>query len=67
MKVVERMLEKRPHGIESNSVLCLQCGKWIHGRCAVVKWVTPKFSRNFTCRKCDGNICLAVEQEGKVM
>ena len=25
--------------------------------------MTPKFSRNLTCRKCDGNIGEAVEQE----
>ena len=29
--------------LKANSVLCLQCGKWIHGRCAGVKRVTPKF------------------------
>ena len=23
--------------VKANSVLCLQCDKWIHGRCAVVK------------------------------
>ena len=28
---------------EANSVLCLQCGNWIHGRCVGVKRVTPKF------------------------
>ena len=31
--------------VKANSVLCLQCGKWIHGRCDGVKMVTPKFSR----------------------
>ena len=30
--------------VKANSVLCLQCGKWIHGRCAGVKMVTPKIS-----------------------
>ena len=25
---------------KANSVLCVQCGKWIHGRCARVKRVT---------------------------
>ena len=25
---------------KTNSVLCAQCGKWIHGRCAGVKRVT---------------------------
>ena len=29
--------------VKANSVLCLQYGKWIHGRCAGVKMVTPKF------------------------
>ena len=24
-------------GAKANSVLCMQCGKWIHSRCAVVK------------------------------
>ena len=42
--------------VKANSVLCLQCGKWIHGRCAGVKRLTPRFSQDFTCRKCEGNI-----------
>ena len=29
---------------KANSVLCLQCGKWIHSRCSGMK--TPKLSRN---------------------
>ena len=28
-------------GVKDNSVVCLQCGKWIHGRCAGVKRVAP--------------------------
>ena len=24
--------------VKANSVLCLQCGKWIHGRCAGMIW-----------------------------
>ena len=28
--------------VKANSVLCLQCGRWIHGRCAGVERVTPK-------------------------
>ena len=31
-----------------------------------MKRVTPKFSRNVTCRKCEGNIGEAVEQEEKL-
>ena len=45
----------------ANSGLCVQCGTWIHSRCAGVKLVTPKFSR-----KCEGNIGEAVEQEEKL-
>ena len=29
--------------VMADSVLCVQCGKWIHSRFARVKWVTPKF------------------------
>ena len=29
--------------VQANSALCLQCGKWIHGRRAEVKRITPKF------------------------
>ena len=49
--------------VKAISVLCLLCGKWIHIRCAGLKMVTQKFSRNLTCRKCEGNIGEAVEQE----
>ena len=49
--------------VKANSVWCLQCGKWIHCRCSGMKRVTSKFSRNFTCRKCKGNIGEAVDQE----
>ena len=34
---------------KANSVLCLQCGRCIHSRCAGVKRVTKKFSRSFSC------------------
>ena len=52
--------------VKANSVLCLLCGKWMHGRCARLKRVAPKFSRNFACRKYEGNIGEAVEQEEKL-
>ena len=29
--------------VKANAVLCVQCGKWNHGRCARMKRVTPKF------------------------
>ena len=37
--------------------------QWTHGSCAVVKMVTPTFSRNATCRNSKGNIGEVVEQE----
>ena len=48
--------------VKANSVLCVQCGKWIHSRCAGVKRVTPKYSRNLACRIYERNIGEAVEQ-----
>ena len=29
--------------VRANSVFCVQCGKWIHGRCARLKMVGTKF------------------------
>ena len=49
--------------VKANYVLCVQHGKWIHSKCIGVKMVTSKFSRNFLCRKCEGNIGEAMEQE----
>ena len=48
---------------KANSSMCAQCGNWTHGRRAEVKLVSPTFSRNFACLKCEGNIGEAVEQE----
>ena len=39
--------------VMANSVVCVQCGNWIHGRCARVKRVTAQLSRNYSCRKCE--------------
>ena len=46
-----------PYGIcgrrvPENSVLCGKCRKWIHGRCAKVKRVTPRLGRDFACGRC---------------
>ena len=49
--------------VKTNSIWCLQCGKCINGRHGGVKMVTPKFPRNITCRKCEGNIGESMEQE----
>ena len=47
--------------VKANSVLCVQCNA--HGISSGVKRVIPKFSMNFKCRKCEGNVGEAVEQE----
>ena len=31
--------------VKADSVLCLQCGKWIHGRCTGMKIVTKVFKK----------------------
>ena len=49
-------------GVRASSVLCLQCSKLIHGRCAGVKLVTPNHSRYFAYRKCERNIGEAVKK-----
>ena len=51
---------------KANSVLCLQCGELVHSRCDGVKRATPKYSRNITRKKCEGNIGEAVKQEVKL-
>ena len=52
--------------VKVNSVFCAQYGKCILGGCAGVKMVTAKFSLNFACMKCEGNIGEAVELEEKL-
>ena len=61
---IARLRVKLTHvGSAVNSVLC---GRWAHDRCALVKRATPMVSRNFTCRKCEGNIGETVELEDKL-
>ena len=36
----------------ANSVLCVKCVKWVHGRCAKVMRVTPSLGRYFVCGRC---------------
>ena len=38
--------------VMANSVWCVKCGKWIHGRCAKVKRVTERLERDFVCGRC---------------
>ena len=40
--------------VKANSVLYVKCSKCVHCRCAAVKLMTPKCSRNFACMKCEG-------------
>ena len=39
-------------GVMANSVLCVKCGKWIHGRFTKVKRVTSRLVRDFVCGRC---------------
>ena len=52
--------------VKANSVIRVQCGKWIHRRCVGMKKVTTDFSRNIACWKCHSNIEEAVEGEEKL-
>ena len=45
-------LNKVLYYILANSVLCVKCGKWIHGRSAKVKRVTSRLGRDFVCGRC---------------
>ena len=38
--------------VMENSELFVKCGKWIHGRCAKVKRVTPRLGRDIVCGRC---------------
>ena len=38
--------------VMANSMLCVKCEKWIHGRCARVKRVTSRLGRDFVCGRC---------------
>ena len=38
--------------VMANSVLWVKCEKWLHGRCAKVKRVTPRLGRDFVCKIC---------------
>ena len=42
--------------VKANSVLCVQCGKWIRGRCIGEKRLTPRLPQKIICCKCEGNI-----------
>ena len=57
--------------MKANSVLCIQCGKWNHGRFAGVERLTSMFSkngnRNLGCSKCEENIVEALDLKNCVI
>ena len=53
-------------GVLAHPVLCVKCGKWFHSRCAGVKTVAPKCSRDVAFRICGGSIGMAVVQEERL-
>ena len=44
--------------------MCVQCGKWIYGRCVAAKKLT-RISIKFASRKGEGKLGRAVQQEEK--
>ena len=36
----------------ANSVMCTKSGKWVHGRCAKMKWVNSTLAKDFVCELC---------------
>ena len=49
----------------ANSVLCMKCRKWIHGKCAKVMTVTLRSGRDFLCGTCQkqANGCMDSVEE----
>ena len=38
--------------VRANSVLCTNCGKWVHGRCGKMKRVILTLAKGFACKRC---------------
>ena len=36
----------------ANSLLCIKCMKWIHGRCTKMRRVTSSSAKHFVCAQC---------------
>ena len=49
-------------GVGVNSVLCTQCGKWVHIRCSGLQNVRQARNRNYVCPTCTTPV-IAVEEE----
>ena len=45
----------------ANSMLCVKCGKWIHGRCAKLKRMTLRLGRDFARGRCKKQVDGLVE------
>ena len=43
-------------GVQTNSVQCTVCKKWIHKRCSGVRGDLLRVADGFRCRRCDGTI-----------
>ena len=43
-------------GVQTNSVQCTVCKKWIHKRCSGVRGDLSRVVDGFRCRRCDGTI-----------
>ena len=56
--------EKR---VWSNAVCCIQCMKWIHGRCTKMKKVTCRSARHFVCRRCSTDVGGGMEEPVEVL
>ena len=41
-------------GVQTNSVQCTLCKKWIHKRCSGVRGDLSRVADGFRCRRCDG-------------
>ena len=40
--------------VMADSVLCIKCGNWVHGKCAKIKRATAGLAMYFVCLKCKG-------------
>ena len=55
-------------GVGRNSLQCTGCQKWVHSKCSGVKGSLSRFSVNFKCKVCMGNIQDAIHSsESKVL
>ena len=52
-------------GVGSNSILCVECGKWIHRKCSGIKGILRE-NMKYRCTRCRMGVgVVAVEEVGK--